>query len=77
MQITIELDEKTVAEIDESIKMLRENREDVFQEAFRELARKKKHEAEVARMYAEAYRKNPQTSEEVDEWAEIQHWEDE
>lgn len=77
MTVQIDVDEKIVAEIDESIKTLKENREDVFREAFRELANKKKREAEIALMYAKAYQKNPQTNEEVDEWTEVQYWEDE
>lgn len=59
MTVQIEIDEKTLAEVDAAIKILQENREDVFREAFRDLAKKKKKEAEVARMYAEAYGKHP------------------
>lgn len=77
MTVEIEIDEETLAEVDEAIEVLKENREDVFREAFRDLAKKKKREAEVRRMYAEAYRKNPQTAEEIEEWEEVQHWEDE
>jgi metal-responsive CopG/Arc/MetJ family transcriptional regulator len=77
MTVQIDIDEKLVVEIDEAIKVLKENREDVFREAFLELARKKKREAEVVRMYAEAYKKNPQTAEEIEEWEEVQYWEDE
>ncbi len=77
MTVQIEIDEKTLAEVDKAIEILRENRSDVFREAFLELARKKKREAEVARMYAEAYRKNPQAIEEIEEWEEVQYWEDE
>ena len=77
MTVEIEIDEETLAEVDEAIEVLRENREDVFREAFRDLAKKKKREAEVRRIYAEAYRKHPQTAEEIEEWEEVQHWEDE
>ncbi len=59
MTVQIEIDEKTLAEVDAAIKILRENREDVFREAFLDLAKKKKKEAEVARIYGEAYEKNP------------------
>ena len=78
MSVTIELDEKILAEIDEAIEILQEKREDVFREAFKELARKKKREAEVARQYAEAYRKNPVQPDEfyVEEEQLIEAWKD-
>lgn len=78
MSVTIELDEKVLAEIDEAIEILHEKREDVFREAFLELARKKKREAEVARRYAEAYRKNPVQPDEfyVEEEQLIEAWKD-
>ena len=66
MTVQIEIDKKVLAEFDEAIKVLRENREDVFRETFRELTKKKKREAEVARHYAEAYRKNPVQSDEFE-----------
>ena len=59
MTVQIEVDEKTLAEVDEAIKVLRENRDDVFRQAFQDLAKRKKREADVARMYAEGYGKNP------------------
>ncbi len=59
MTVQIEIDEKTLAEVDAAIKILQENREDVFREAFLDLAKKKKKEAEVAQIYAEGYGKNP------------------
>ena len=78
MTVEIEIDEKTLAEVDEAIEVLRENREDVFREAFRDLAKKKKREAEVARMYAEAYRKNPVQPDEfyIEEEQLIEVWKD-
>lgn len=78
MTVQIEVDEKVLAEVDEAIKVLRENRDDVFREAFSELARKKKREAQVARQYAEAYRKNPVQPDEfyVEEEQLIEAWKD-
>ncbi len=78
MTVEIEIDEKTLAEVDEAIEVLKENREDVFREAFRDLAKKKKREAEVARMYAEAYGKNPVQPDEfyVEEEQLIEVWKD-
>ncbi len=78
MTVQIEVDEKVLAEVDEAIKVLRENRDDVFREAFRELAQKKKREAQVARQYAEAYRKNPVQPDEfyVEEEQLIEVWKD-
>ncbi|MBA3632950.1 MAG: ribbon-helix-helix protein, CopG family [Acidobacteria bacterium] len=75
MSVTIELDEKILEEIDEAIEVLQEKREDIFREAFRELA-KKKREAEVARQYVEAYGKNPVQSDEfyVDEEQLVEAW---
>jgi metal-responsive CopG/Arc/MetJ family transcriptional regulator len=76
MTIEIEIDEKTLAEVNEAIEVLEQNRDDVFREAMRDLAKKKKREAEVRQMYANAYRKNPQTREEIEEWEEVQSWGD-
>jgi metal-responsive CopG/Arc/MetJ family transcriptional regulator len=77
MTVQIEIDEKTLSEVDEAIKVLGEDREEVFRQTFLDLAKRKKREAEVARQYAEAYRKHPQTAEEIEEWEEVQHWENE
>lgn len=65
-------------EIDEAIEVLQENREDVFREAIRNLAKKKKREAEVRRMYTEAYRRNPVQPDEfyVDEEQLVEVWKD-
>ncbi len=42
MTIQIDIDEKVLAEVDEAIEFLEENREDAFREAFLELAKRKK-----------------------------------
>lgn len=77
MTIQIEVDEKTLAEVEENIRLLHQDRDDVLRRNFLDLAAELKREAEVARQYAEAYGKHPQTKEEVEEWEEVQHWEDE
>lgn len=76
MTVQIEIDEEILAEVDDAIKILKENREDVFREAFRDIARKKKREAKVAEQYRKAYSKNPIQPDEFDDWEEVQHWED-
>lgn len=77
MTVQIDIDEKTLAEVDEAIKILEESREDVFRQAFIELARRKKREAEVRQQYADAYRHKPQTEEEIIEWEDVQCWSEE
>ncbi len=78
MLIEIEIEQETVAKVDEAIKVLEEKREDVFREAIRDLAKKKQREAEVRRAYAKAYRKNPVQPDEfdVDEEQLIEAWKD-
>lgn len=76
MKVQIEVDEEILAEVDDAIKILKENREDVFREAFRDIAGKKKREAEIAGQYRKAYSKNPVQPDEFDDWEEVQHWED-
>jgi hypothetical protein len=77
MTVQIEVDEKVLEEVHRAIEILNESKEHAYKEAFLDLARKKKREADVSRQYAEAYRKHPQTLEEVEEWGEVQYWEDE
>ncbi len=76
MTVQIEIDEKVLEEVHKAIAILNERKEDAYLEAFRDLARKKKREAEVAREYAEAYRKNPVQPDEfdVDEDQLIEAW---
>lgn len=76
MTVQIEIDQKTLAELDEAIAVLQEDREDVFRRAFQELVREKQREAEVRKQYAKAYGKHPQTEDAFDDWEEVQHWED-
>ena len=66
MTVQIEIDEEVLAEVEDAIKILEENREDVFREAFRELAEKKKREAEVRKQYAKAYGEKPVQPEEFE-----------
>jgi metal-responsive CopG/Arc/MetJ family transcriptional regulator len=81
MSVVIELDENLVSEIDAMAKGFNKNRLDYIneslQKALNQDRKKRKYtDEEVRQMYAEAYRKNPQTKEEIDEWEEVQHWED-
>lgn len=78
MTVQIDIDEKVLAEVHEAIAVLNESKEEAYIEAFRDLARKKKREAEVAREYAEAYRKNPVQPDEfdVDDEQLIEAWKD-
>ncbi len=82
MNVLIEIDEKLVVEIDEIARSSNKNRlqyiNDSLQKIIQQDKQKRKYsEEEVSKMYAEAYREHPQTAEEVDEWAEVQYWEDE
>lgn len=69
MTVQIDIDPTLVARVDELVQKLRIDRT----EYFRRLAE----DDLVSRQYAEAYSKNPQTIEEVEEWEEVQYWEDE
>ncbi len=82
MNVLIELDEKLVVEIDEIASNSNKNRLQYISESLQKVIqqdkRKQKYsEEDVSEMYADAYRKHPQTAEEIDEWEEVQHWEDE
>jgi metal-responsive CopG/Arc/MetJ family transcriptional regulator len=81
MSVVIELDENLVSEIDAMAKGFNKNRLDYIneslQKALNQDRKKRKYtDEEVRQMYAEAYRKKPQTKEDIDEWEEVQHWED-
>ena len=76
MTVQIDIDKETLAELDEAIEILQENREDVLRRGFQEIVREKQREAEVRKQYAKAYGKNPQTKEEIEDWEEVQHWEE-
>lgn len=68
MAVLVEIDEKTMTKVDEVLEKSHLNRTEYFQKLVENDL--------VARQYAEAYRKKPQTAEEIDEWEEVQHWED-
>jgi hypothetical protein len=78
MTVQIDIDDATLAEVDAALKILKEDRSDVFRQTFQELARRKKREAEVAKQYAEAYGKNPVQPDEfeVEEDQLIEVWKD-
>ncbi len=82
MNVLIELDEKLIVEIDEIAGNSNKNRLQYISESLQKVIqqdrRKQKYsEEDVSKMYADAYRKHPQTAEEIEEWEEVQHWEDE
>lgn len=54
MIIEIEIEQETLAKVDEAIRVLEEKREDAFREAFRDLAKKKQREAEVRQAYCQS-----------------------
>ena len=68
MTVILEIDAQTLAKVDEVLKDSQIDRTEYFKKLVENDI--------VARQYAEAYRKNPQTVEEIEEWEEIQHWED-
>lgn len=77
MTVQIDIDEKILAEVDENLRVLNQSRDEYFRQGIMDLAAKLRCRAEIARQYAEAYGKHPQMKEEVEEWEEVQHWEDE
>lgn len=82
MSVTIELDEKLVAEIDAVAKNFDKNRLQYISDSLHKILQQDKQKRkysgeEVRKMYADAYRKHPQTAEEIEEWEEVQHWGDE
>ena len=78
MTLQIQVDEATMAELDESLGVLQQNREDFFKEAIERSAAKLKREAEVSRLYRKAYGDNPIGSDEFifDEEQIIEVWKD-
>lgn len=69
MTVQIDIDEALVSKIDAVLGKLAIDRTEYF--------RKLAEEDLVARQYAEAYGKHPQTDEEILEWEEVQYWEGE
>jgi len=59
MTVQIDIDEKTLAEMDESLRVLHQNRDDFFRQGIIDLVAKARREAEVARQYAKAYGEQP------------------
>jgi metal-responsive CopG/Arc/MetJ family transcriptional regulator len=78
MTVQIDIDERVLAEVDEALSVLKEDREEVFRKAFVDLARKKKREAEIARQYRAAYGEKPVQPDEfdIDEEQLIEVWKD-
>jgi hypothetical protein len=78
MTVQIEIDEEALAEVDESLKLLNQDRDDFFRQGILELVAKANREAVVARQYAEAYEKTPVLQDEffVEEAQLIEAWKD-
>lgn len=79
MTLHIKIDEKVLAEIDENLRFLHQDRETFLREGIITLAAKLKREAEIAAKYRAAYEKHPQTDDELqelEEWMEIADWGD-
>jgi Arc/MetJ family transcription regulator len=78
MTVQIEVDEELLREVHKAIEVLEVSPEEAYREAFRDLAAKKKREAEVRLQYARAYRNNPVEPDEfdVDEEQLIEVWKD-
>ena len=76
MTLQIQIDEATLAEVDESLGVLHQNREDFFKEAIERSAAKLKREAEVSKMYRKAYAEQPIGDDEflIDEDQILESW---
>ena len=78
MTVQIEIDEVVLAEVDAALRVLNEDRGIVFEKAFKDLARRKIREAEIAKEYARAYAEKPVQPDEFDVEEEqlIEVWKD-
>ena len=78
MTVQIDIDDSVLAEVDAALKVLKQERDTVFKEAFDELARRKKREAEIAKEYSRAYSEKPVQPDEfdIDEEQLIEVWKD-
>ena len=66
MTVQIDIDETTLSEVDESLRILHQNRDDFFRQSILDAVAKAGREADVARQYAEAYGRNPVQPEEFE-----------
>lgn len=78
LTLQIQIDEATLAEVDDSLDVLHLSRDEFFKDAIERSAAKLKREAEVSKMYRQAYEKNPVGPEEVfvEEEQLIEAWKD-
>ncbi len=82
MQITIEIDEKTVEQIDAVAKDFNQNRLQYINESLQkslqeDFLQKKRNDAEKVKRFIESYEKMPQQPEEYEIWQDEQFWRDE
>jgi|GEM_PF-6248544 len=59
MTLQIDIDEETLADVDESLNILHQDREDFFRQGIKDLAAKAKREAQIALQYRKAYGDQP------------------
>ena len=82
MQITIDIDEKTIEQIDAIAKGFNKNRLEYINETLQislreDFLKKKQSDAEKVKRFIESYEKLPQQPEEYEIWQDEQAWEDE
>ena len=79
MQITIDIDEKTIEQIDVVAKGFNKNRLEYINETLQislreDLLKKKRSEAEKVKRFIQSYEKLPQKPEEYEIWQDEQVW---
>lgn len=80
MQITIELDEKTIAEIDAAARNFNKDRLQYINDSLRKILRQDRgnlSNTEKVKKFAESYEKFPQDLDEYEVWQDEQVWENE
>ena len=81
MQITLEIDDKTVEQIDEIAKGFHKSRlqyiNETLQNSLREdFLKKKQSDSEKVKRFIDSYEKSPQKPEEYEIWQDEQAWEE-
>lgn len=78
MTLQIQIDDAVLADVDESLDVLHQSRDEFFKDAIERSVAKLKREADVSRMYQRAYSGHPLTDDEMllDDEAIAEVWED-
>ena len=78
MTINIDVDNQTVADLNEALRILKQDQNEAYRQAIIDLAKKKKREAELAKQYLDAYTKDPIRPDEfeIEEEQLIEAWKD-